>query len=181
MAWAAPGRTASPKSTIGVEGPKGPMQLRDLRCDHRRHNEICRSGRSLHTGPERDQPLSRGLSLRHFGAWQQADPGERPARYSRYRARLVRRSGIYRHRRRLFWPGAIDGAASLSGDSQSQQACYDMLMASRAILDQMKIAASKLCLAEWSQRGFVTMAFLKSLENAGIPVAGTATASAPPR
>jgi pimeloyl-ACP methyl ester carboxylesterase len=60
-----------------------------------------------------------------------------------------------------------------------QQACYDMLMASRAVLDHMTISAAKLCLGGWSQGGFVTMAFLESLENAGIPVAGAATASAP--
>jgi pimeloyl-ACP methyl ester carboxylesterase len=63
--------------------------------------------------------------------------------------------------------------------SSHQQAAYDMLMASRAVLDHMKIAAPELFLGGWSQGGFVTMAFLEKLENAGVPVAATATASAP--
>ncbi len=60
-----------------------------------------------------------------------------------------------------------------------QQATYDMLMASRVVLDQMKLSSTKLFLGGWSQGGFVTMAFLEKLENAGVPVAGAATASAP--
>jgi pimeloyl-ACP methyl ester carboxylesterase len=60
-----------------------------------------------------------------------------------------------------------------------QQATYDMLMASRAVLDHMKLSTSKLFLGGWSQGGFVTMAFLEKLESAGATVAGAATASAP--
>lgn len=60
-----------------------------------------------------------------------------------------------------------------------QQATYDMLMASRAVLAHMKLSASKLVLGGWSQGGFVTMAMLEKLESAGVPVAGAATASAP--
>lgn len=60
-----------------------------------------------------------------------------------------------------------------------QQATYDMLMASRRVLDQMKLSSDKLFLAGWSQGGFVTMAFLEKLESAGVHVLGAATASAP--
>ena len=60
-----------------------------------------------------------------------------------------------------------------------QQATYDMLIASRAVLDHMKIGSSKLFLAGWSQGGFVTMAFLEKLESAGVTVQAAATASAP--
>lgn len=60
-----------------------------------------------------------------------------------------------------------------------QQATYDMLVASRAVLDQMKIAAPKLFIGGWSQGGFVTMAFLEKLESAGVPVVAATTASAP--
>jgi pimeloyl-ACP methyl ester carboxylesterase len=60
-----------------------------------------------------------------------------------------------------------------------QQACYDMLMASRAVLDNMKMSSSKLFLAGWSQGGFVTMAFLEKLEAAHVKVDAAATASAP--
>lgn len=60
-----------------------------------------------------------------------------------------------------------------------QQACYDMLIASRAVLDHMQLATSGLFLAGWSQGGFVTMALLEKLESAGVPVQAAATASAP--
>jgi pimeloyl-ACP methyl ester carboxylesterase len=60
-----------------------------------------------------------------------------------------------------------------------QQATYDMLMASGAVLDHMKLASDKLFISGWSQGGFVTMAFLEKLESAGVNVAAAATASAP--
>lgn len=60
-----------------------------------------------------------------------------------------------------------------------QQATYDMLMASRAVLDHLKVRTGKLFLAGWSQGGFVTMAFLEKLEKADVPVQAAATASAP--
>ncbi|NJC07753.1 alpha/beta hydrolase family protein [Polymorphobacter fuscus] len=60
-----------------------------------------------------------------------------------------------------------------------QQATYDMLMASRAVLAHMKLTAPKLFIGGWSQGGFVTMAFLEKLESAGVPVTAAATASAP--
>jgi pimeloyl-ACP methyl ester carboxylesterase len=60
-----------------------------------------------------------------------------------------------------------------------QQASYDMLMATRAVLDNMKLSSSKLFVAGWSQGGFVTMAFLEKLEAAHVKVDAAATASAP--
>jgi pimeloyl-ACP methyl ester carboxylesterase len=60
-----------------------------------------------------------------------------------------------------------------------QQATFDMLTASRAVLDQMKIETNKLFLTGWSEGGFVTMAFLEKLEGLGVPVDAAATASAP--
>ena len=60
-----------------------------------------------------------------------------------------------------------------------QQATFDMLMASRAVLAHMKLSATKLFLGGWSQGGFVTMAFLEKLEASGVPVSGAATASGP--
>lgn len=60
-----------------------------------------------------------------------------------------------------------------------QQASYDMLKASGAVLAQMKIDSGRLFLAGWSQGGFVTMAFLEKLEGAGVKVTAAATASAP--
>lgn len=60
-----------------------------------------------------------------------------------------------------------------------QQATYDMLMASRAVLAHMKLTSPRLFIAGWSQGGFVTMAFLEKLEAAGVKVDAAATASAP--
>ena len=60
-----------------------------------------------------------------------------------------------------------------------QQATYDLLIASRAVLADMKLSSDKLFLAGWSQGGFVTMAMLEKLEAAGVKVDGAATASAP--
>ncbi|NIL03669.1 prolyl oligopeptidase family serine peptidase [Yersinia mollaretii] len=60
-----------------------------------------------------------------------------------------------------------------------QQASYDMLQASRAVLKQMQISTPKLFLAGWSQGGFVTMAFLEKLEQVKEPVLAAVTASAP--
>jgi len=60
-----------------------------------------------------------------------------------------------------------------------QQATYDMLMASRAVLAAMGIEAPQLFLGGWSQGGFVTMAMLEKLESVGVAVEAAATASAP--
>jgi pimeloyl-ACP methyl ester carboxylesterase len=60
-----------------------------------------------------------------------------------------------------------------------QQATYDMLMAGRAVLDQMKLSTTRLFLGGWSQGGFATMALLEKLEDSGVPVTAAATASAP--
>lgn len=60
-----------------------------------------------------------------------------------------------------------------------QQATYDMLTASRAVLDHLKLTTTKLFLAGWSQGGFVTMAMLEKLEQSGVKVDAAATASAP--
>lgn len=60
-----------------------------------------------------------------------------------------------------------------------QQATYDMLMAARAVLADLKIATPKLFLAGWSQGGFVTLAMLEKLESAKVPVTAAVTASAP--
>ncbi|MDQ0436986.1 pimeloyl-ACP methyl ester carboxylesterase [Kaistia dalseonensis] len=63
--------------------------------------------------------------------------------------------------------------------ASQQQATFDMLRASKAVLDQMKISTSKLFIGGWSEGGFVTMAFLERLEKVGVKVDGAATASGP--
>jgi pimeloyl-ACP methyl ester carboxylesterase len=60
-----------------------------------------------------------------------------------------------------------------------QQASYDMLLASRAMLADLKLSSSKLFVSGWSQGGFVAMAFLEKLESVGEKVDAAATASAP--
>lgn len=60
-----------------------------------------------------------------------------------------------------------------------QQATYDMLLASRSVLDRLQVKTGQLFLSGWSQGGFVTMAFLERLEKEGVKVSAAATASAP--
>ncbi len=60
-----------------------------------------------------------------------------------------------------------------------QQACFDLLIAAKGVLANLGRKTDKLYLSGWSQGGFVTMAFLEKLEQAGVPVDGAATASAP--
>lgn len=60
-----------------------------------------------------------------------------------------------------------------------QQATYDMLVASQAVLQHLKRRSTKLFLSGWSQGGFVTMAMLEKLENVGVKVHAASTASAP--
>ena len=60
-----------------------------------------------------------------------------------------------------------------------QQACHDLLLASRAVLGHLKLSASKLFLGGWSQGGAVTMAFLQKLERAGEKPLAAATAAGP--
>jgi len=60
-----------------------------------------------------------------------------------------------------------------------QQACGDLVSATRSVLAQMKITSDTLFLAGWSQGGFVSMACLEKLEQDGVAVKGAVTASAP--
>lgn len=78
-----------------------------------------------------------------------------------------------------FGMGAIDGPEGYMVKASHQQATQDMLSASRAVLADLDLAAPDLYLAGWSQGGFVTMAMLERLEQAGEPVRAAATASAP--
>jgi len=60
-----------------------------------------------------------------------------------------------------------------------QQACFDMLGTAGAVLADLKVETGPLFLAGWSQGGYVTMAFLETLEATAVPVTAAATASAP--
>ena len=59
------------------------------------------------------------------------------------------------------------------------QACYDMLVASRAVLADLKLTPGDLFLSGWSQGAWSTMQFRYRLESLGIPVKAAATASTP--
>jgi hypothetical protein len=61
----------------------------------------------------------------------------------------------------------------------TEQACVDMLFAAKDILEAKRIKSGPLFLHGWSQGGYNTMTFLRKLEELNIPVAATATASAP--
>lgn len=78
-----------------------------------------------------------------------------------------------------FGMGLSDEPEGYMVKGSHQQAGYDMLIASRAVLEHLKLGTTKLFLAGWSQGGFVTMALLEKLESAGVTVNAAATASAP--
>jgi pimeloyl-ACP methyl ester carboxylesterase len=78
-----------------------------------------------------------------------------------------------------FGMGTSDDHEGYVVKGSHQQACFDMLVASRAVLHHLGIDAGNLFLAGWSQGGFVTMAFLEKLEQSHVTVAAAATASAP--
>jgi len=63
--------------------------------------------------------------------------------------------------------------------SSTQQACVDMLIASRGVLAEFKIAPGPLFLSGWSQGGWATLVLLQHLESLGVTVKAAATASAP--
>lgn len=78
-----------------------------------------------------------------------------------------------------FGMGLSDEPEGYMVKGSHQQAGYDMLIASRAVLNHLKLGTTNLFLAGWSQGGFVTMALLEKLESAGLTVKAAATASAP--
>ncbi|GJE37696.1 alpha/beta hydrolase family protein [Methylobacterium persicinum] len=78
-----------------------------------------------------------------------------------------------------FGLGLSDEPEGYMVKASHQQATYDMLMAARAVLADLKIPTTDLFLAGWSQGGFVTLAMLEKLEAAGVPVRATGTASTP--
>ncbi len=59
------------------------------------------------------------------------------------------------------------------------QACYDMLIAARAVLADLKRTTGDLFLSGWSQGSWSTMLFRNRLESLGVPVKAAATASTP--
>ena len=59
------------------------------------------------------------------------------------------------------------------------QACYDMLVASSAVLSALKLKTGELFLSGWSQGAWNTRAFRNRLEQLGVPVKAAATASTP--
>lgn len=75
--------------------------------------------------------------------------------------------------------GSSDEPEGYVVKASHRQATYDLLIASRAVVDHMGVSTPKLFLGGWSQGGFVTMGFLEKLEDSGVPVAAAATASAP--
>ena len=75
--------------------------------------------------------------------------------------------------------GSSDQPEGYGVKGSHQQATYDMLVASRAVLADLDVTTSQLFVAGWSQGGYVTMAFLEKLEETGVAVTAAATASAP--
>lgn len=78
-----------------------------------------------------------------------------------------------------FGMGQSDQPEGYMVKQSHQQATYDMLVASQAVLQHLQRRSAKLFLSGWSQGGFVTMAMLEKLENVGVKVQAASTASAP--
>lgn len=60
----------------------------------------------------------------------------------------------------------------------TEQACLDMLKATRQVLAALKVQTGSLFLNGWSQGGYSTLTFLRRLEKEGIKVAAASVASA---
>jgi len=78
-----------------------------------------------------------------------------------------------------FGMGDTKEPESYAVKASHQQATFDMLMAAKVVLADLKVETGPLFLCGWSQGGYVTMAFLETLEMTGVPVTAAATASAP--
>ena len=63
--------------------------------------------------------------------------------------------------------------------ASTQQACLDMLLAAKAVGEDLKLHYGPLFLSGWSQGGWSTLVFLNKLESLDIPVKAAAVASAP--
>lgn len=61
----------------------------------------------------------------------------------------------------------------------TQQACLDMLRASRDVCAALDVRQGPLFVSGWSQGAWSTMTFLNKLESVGVPVTAAATASTP--
>lgn len=61
----------------------------------------------------------------------------------------------------------------------TQQACVDMLLASKSVLAEKDIETNSLFISGWSQGGWSTLVLLQKLEALGVEVTAAATASAP--
>ena len=77
-----------------------------------------------------------------------------------------------------FGKGESPEPDSYTVKASTQQACLDMLLASRDVCRELKIKQGPLFLSGWSQGGWSTMTFLNKLESLAIPVTAAATASA---
>ena len=78
-----------------------------------------------------------------------------------------------------FGKGTSSDPDSYLVKASAQQACLDMLVASRAVTEDLKLHQGPLFLSGWSEGGWTTMVFLNKLESLGIAVKGAAIASAP--
>ena len=78
-----------------------------------------------------------------------------------------------------FGRGSSDLPDSYLVKDSTRQAGFDMFLAAREFLHSQGLDYSHLFISGWSQGGWVTMQYLKMLEQAGIPVTAAAAASAP--
>ena len=78
----------------------------------------------------------------------------------------------------------IGKGSSMEPDSymvkeSTSQACYDMLVASKSVIKDLKLTTGEFFLSGWSQGAWNTMVFRNRLEQLGVPIKAAATASTP--
>lgn len=78
-----------------------------------------------------------------------------------------------------FGRGVSDLPDSYLVKDSTRQAGFDMFLAAREFLKSQGLDYNQVFLSGWSQGGWVTMQYLKMLEQAGVQVTATAIASAP--
>jgi len=78
-----------------------------------------------------------------------------------------------------FGRGVSDLPDSYLVRDSTRQAGFDMFLAAREFLKSQGLDYKQVFLSGWSQGGWVTMQYLKMLEQAGVQVTATAIASAP--
>ncbi len=131
--------------------------------------------------PDRDAQSYPLLSYQHGTVFSRDEVPSFPEKSTETRLMIAQFAG---HGYIVIAADYIGKGSSTEPDSymvkeSTAQACYDMLVASREVLKDLKLTTGNLFLSGWSQGAWNTMVFRNRLEQLGVPVKGAATASTP--